>query len=71
MPQTVEAYVEGKNFTEIDEVKREIINLYKDDFYKIDDTGLIGRMYDSVPTQFATDKRSYVISSAFVLEDLG
>ena len=64
MPQAVEAYVEGKNFTEIDEVKREIINLYKDDFFKIDGTGLIGRMYESVPTQLATDKRSYVISAA-------
>ena len=64
MPQAVEAYMEGKNFSEIDEVKREIINLYKDDFFKIDDTGLIGRMYDSVPTQLATDKRSYVISAA-------
>lgn len=64
MPQAVEAYVEGKNFTEIDKVKREIITLYKDDFYKIDNTGLIGRMYDSVPTQLATDKRNYVISAA-------
>ena len=64
MPQAVEAYVEGKNFTEIDEVKREIISLYKDDFYKIDNTGLIGKMYDSVPTQLATDKRNYVISAA-------
>ena len=64
MPQAVEAYVEGGNFTEIDEVKREIIGLYKDDFFKIDATGLIGRMYDSVPTQLATDKRSYVISTA-------
>ena len=64
MPQAVEAYVEGKNFQEIDEVKREIINLYKDDFFKIDGTGLIGRMYDSVPTQLATGKRSYVISAA-------
>ena len=64
MPQAVAAYVEGKNFTEIDEVKREIINLYKDDFFKIDGTGLRGRMYESVPTQLATDKRSYVISAA-------
>lgn len=64
MPQAVEAYVEGKNFIEIDEVKREIINLYKDDFFKIDGTGLIGRMYESIPTQLATDKRSYVISAA-------
>lgn len=64
MPQAVAAYVEGKNFTEIDEVKREIINLYKDDFFKIDGTGLIGRMYESIPTQLVTDKRSYVISAA-------
>lgn len=64
MPQAVEAYVEGNNFTAIDEVKREIINLYKDDFFKTDNTGLLGRMYDSVPTQLATDKRSYVISAA-------
>ena len=64
MPQAVEAYVEGKNFTEIDEVKREIINLYKDDFFKIDNTGLIGQMYDSIPTQLATDKKSYIISAA-------
>ena len=39
MPQAVEAYVEGKNFQEIDEVKREIINLYKDDFSKLMEQG--------------------------------
>ena len=64
MPQAVVAYAEGKNFTEIDEVKREIIDLYKDDFFKIDKSGLIGRMYDSIPGQLAIDKRSYVISAA-------
>lgn len=64
MPQVVAAYESGKNISEIDEVKRVIIELYKDDFYKIDNAGLIGRMYESVPTQLATDKRSYVISSA-------
>ena len=30
MPQAVEAYVEGKNFSEIDMVKRQIISLYED-----------------------------------------
>ena len=64
MPQAVEAYIEGKSFAEIDEIKRGIINLYKDDFFKIDASGLIGRMYDSIPTQLATDKKSYVISAA-------
>lgn len=64
MPQAVQAYADGKNFTEIDEIKREIIDLYKDDFFKIDSTGLIGQMYDSIPSQLAIDKRSYVISAA-------
>ena len=64
MPQAVEAYVEGRNFTEIDEVKRKIIELYKDDFFKIDQTGFIGKMYDSVPTQLAINKRKFILSSA-------
>ncbi len=64
MPQAVEAYVEGRNFAEIDEVKREIISLYIDDFFKIDDTGLMGSMFRSVPTQLATNKKNYVIATA-------
>lgn len=64
MPQAVEAYVEGKNFAEIDEIKRGIISLYQDDFFQIDDTGLTGKMYGSVPAQLAIDKRNYVISAA-------
>lgn len=64
MPQAVNAYVEGKNFTEIDEVKKEIINLYKEDFIKIDKSGITERMYDSVPAQLAANKQRYVISAA-------
>ena len=64
MPQAVEAFVEGKNFSEIDRVKREIIDLYIDDFKKIDSSGLIGRMYESIPSQLATNKKRYMISSA-------
>ena len=39
MPQAVEAYIEGKNFSEIDMVKRQIISLYEEDFKKIDGSG--------------------------------
>lgn len=35
MPQAVEAYVNGKNFSEIDMVKRQIISLYEEDFKKL------------------------------------
>ena len=63
MPQAVEAYIAGKSFEQIDRVKREIINLYIDDFKKIDSSGLIGRMYKSIPSQLSTKKR-YFISKA-------
>lgn len=36
MPQAVEAYEAGKNFSEIDMVKRQIITLYEEDFKKND-----------------------------------
>ena len=64
MPQAVNAYVEEKNFTEIDDIKREIINLYKEDFIKIDESGITERMYDSIPSQLAANKQRYVISAA-------
>lgn len=64
MPQAVQAYVDGKDFSQIDAVKRGIISLYIDDFKKIDDSGLVGRMYRAVPSQLATNKKKYVISAA-------
>lgn len=48
MPQAVEAYTEGKNFSEIDMVKRQIISLYEDDFKKIDASGRISALYHSI-----------------------
>ena len=64
MPQAVLAYIEGKSFAEIDEIKREIIHLYEDDFKKIDPSGRIGAIYRSVPAQLSENKRRFVISSA-------
>ena len=64
MPQAVQAYVDGENFSFIDKIKRGIIDLYIDDFKKIDDSGLIGMMYKSIPSQLATQKKRYVISRA-------
>ena len=64
MPQAVQAYVDGKNFAEIDKIKRSIIELYIDDFKKIDSSGLIGKMYKSIPSQLATNKKRYIISTA-------
>ena len=64
MPQAVEAYVNGRNFEEIDKVKRTILKLYEEDFYKIDPSGRLSKMYNSIPTQLAANKKRYVISNA-------
>lgn len=64
MPQAVEAYREGKNFSEIDMVKRQIISLYEDDFKKIDASGRISALYHSIPAQLSKDARKYRITTA-------
>ena len=64
MPQAVQEYVNGKDFAQIDRVKREIIDLYANDFKKIDPSGLIGKMYRSIPSQLATKQKRYLISRA-------
>lgn len=64
MPQAVEAYRKGKNFSEIDMVKRQIISLYEDDFKKIDASGRISALYHSIPAQLSKDSRKYRITTA-------
>lgn len=64
MPQAVEAYIRGDNFTKIDFVKRQIIGLYEDDFKKIDPSGRMSALYHSIPAQLAKDSKKYRITSA-------
>jgi predicted AAA+ superfamily ATPase len=64
MPQAVKAYVEGKNFAEIDRIKRQIISLYEEDFKKIDPSGRISSLYHSIPAQLAKGTRKYRTTTA-------
>lgn len=64
MPQAVEAYTAGKNFQQIDKVKRQIIELYEDDFKRIDPSGRISAMYHSIPAQLAKDTKKYSVTTA-------
>lgn len=64
MPQAVSAYVEGKSFAQIDNVKREIIRLYEDDFKKIDPSGAMSAMFHSIPAQLSQGRRRFVLSKA-------
>lgn len=64
MPQAVDAYIKRKNFEQIDKVKRSILKLYEEDFYKIDKSGRLSKMFNSIPTQLSLNKKRYVISNA-------
>ena len=64
MPQAVEAYISGKNFAEIDAVKRNIIKLYEDDFKKLDKSGKLSAMYKSIPAQLSKGIKRFSVSQA-------
>ncbi len=59
MPQAVEAYVKKRNFAEIDKIKREIIDLYRDDLKKIDPSGRLSSIFSSIPSQLVAGKRNF------------
>ncbi|MBQ3709407.1 MAG: ATP-binding protein [Bacteroidales bacterium] len=63
MPQAVNEYLDTNNLSAVDMVKREIIELYADDFRKIDPTGKATRMFYAVPAQLNKNASRYQISS--------
>ena len=64
MPQAIESYLESNNLQVVDEVKREIIDLYEEDFIKIDGTGLVGDIYDAIPANLSSNASRYILSTA-------
>ncbi len=62
MPQAVEAYTAGQNFSMIDQIKRQIIVLYEDDFKKIDPSGRLFSIYHSIPAQLSKEAKRYSLS---------
>lgn len=63
MPQAVDAYIQTNNFRKVDEVKRDILKLYEDDFKKIDTSGRITMLFDAIPAQLNTNASRYQVSS--------
>ena len=64
MPQSIETYIENNNLQLVDEVKREIVDLYEEDFVKIDGSGLAGDIYDAIPANLSGNASRYILSSA-------
>lgn len=67
MPQAVNAYIESNNFRIVDEVKRNILNLYEEDFKKLDPSGKASLLFKAIPSQLEKNASRYQVSS--VLEN--
>lgn len=68
MPQAVNEYIETNNFRKVDVVKRDILTLYEDDFKKIDSTGRLSLLFDSIPAQLNTNASRYQTSAVLGTE---
>ncbi len=64
MPQAIETYLNQNNLEAVDETKREIIDLYEEDFTKIDAGGLAGDIYDAIPASLSGNASRYVLANA-------
>ena len=63
MPQAVSKYIETNNLGVVDAIKREILELYADDFRKIDPTGKATKMFYAIPGQLNSNATRYQLSS--------
>lgn len=63
MPQAVSAYLESNDFSTVDAVKRNILELYIDDFRKIGPSGRASRMFSSIPAELSRNTMRYKVGS--------
>lgn len=64
MPQAVNTYLETNNMQAVDNTKRKILDLYEDDFRKIDNTGNASRLFKAIPGQLNSNASRYKLSTA-------
>lgn len=67
MPQAVNEYLETNNLSRVDKVKRGIIDLYIEDFGKIDPSGRAARLFQAIPSELSKNASRYQVAS--VLSD--
>ena len=63
MPQAVNEYIDTNNFSKVDRVKRSILELYVEDFRKIDSTGRASLLFEAIPSELAKNASRYQVSS--------
>jgi predicted AAA+ superfamily ATPase len=59
MPQAVNTYIETNNFSMVDHIKRSIINVYRNDFQKLDQSGRLETLFMEIPSQLSQTNNRY------------
>jgi len=67
MPQAVNEYLNTNNLSRVDKEKRKIINLYLEDFLKIDPSVRASRLFRAIPSELSKNASRYQVGS--VLND--
>ena len=68
MPQAVNEYIDTNNLNKVDQVKRSILELYQDDFRKVDPTGKASLLFSAIPSELSKNASRYQVSSVLVGE---
>ena len=63
MPQAVDEYLRVNNLQLVDRVKRNILDLYEEDFRKIDPTGRASKLFAAIPGQLTSNASRFQVGS--------
>lgn len=65
MPQAVSKYIETRDFDKVDEIKRDIIELYRNDIYKYADEqqNKVAAIFDEIPGQLQKHEKKFRLAS--------
>lgn len=65
MPQAVKEYAETRDFEKVDKIKRNILNLYREDIRKYsDDINLkVEQIFDTIPSQLQKHEKKFILSN--------
>ncbi len=65
MPQAVNSYIESRDFTAVDSIKRQILRLYRNDIRKYADNyeTKVTAIFDEIPAQLSRHEKKFRLSS--------
>lgn len=69
MPQAIETYLQTNNLQAVDFKKREILDLYDNDFNKIDPSGRASQLFAAIPGQLTSNAGRYQVSNVLENQD--